>query len=94
MFPSEIKCRRCHKGFGSEALWRLEAAQELTASYRCPHCGDQQAVLLAAAPSSTPAVAAHAPVSQSDVARVQEILRQYRGDLKSLLHRPPQHRKR
>lgn len=94
MFPSEIKCRRCHTAFGSEALWQLEATRELTATYRCPVCGDQQAVLIAAAPSAAPVVAAHAPVSQSDVARVQEILRQYRGDLKSLLHRPPQHRRR
>jgi hypothetical protein len=34
------------------------------------------------------------PVSQSDVTTVQEILRRHRGDLKSLLHSPPQHRKK
>ncbi len=94
MFSPEVQCQRCFARLGSEALWRVEAGDEVLATYRCPRCGTEQSLPVNSAPTARAARLVRTPVSRSDVATVQEILRTYRGDLKSLLHRPPQHRKR
>jgi len=94
MFSSELQCQKCRARLGGEALWRLEAGDEVLASYRCPRCGAVQRLPVDSTPKARTARPVRTPVSQSDVAIVQEILRTHRGDLKSLLHRPPQHRKR
>ncbi len=94
MFPPEIPCQHCDARFGGEALWRLSADDDLLATYRCPRCGSFLTLKVPAMLGHPAALPARTPVSHSDVATVQEILRRHRGDLKSLLHYPPQHRKR
>lgn len=94
-FPSELRCPRCDATYGTEALYGVDAGTEVRVRYRCPGCGFS--VTLTASPvlGRRAALAARrTPVSQSDVTTVQEILRRHRGDLKSLLHSPPQHRKK
>lgn len=94
-FPPELRCPRCDAVYGAEALVGLDAGTEVRARYRCPGCGFSATVTAGPVLSRpAPLAARRAPVSQSDVATVQEILRRHRGDLKSLLHSPPQHRKK